>query len=307
MKEIKVPATSANLGPGYDSLGLALNLYNNFKFKNRDDKKIKIKIIDKNNNKKIKIRNQDNLIFKAYKKYFNYLKIEIKGIEIIEEMYTPPARGLGSSSAAIIGGLAAAVVRTNKLISEKELIQLAVELEKHPDNVIPALIGGLCINFYCSEGYDYYKIDLDQNLDFILIVPDYELQTEKLRKVLPEKLKYAQTIHNLRSISLLTAAFINKDYYLLKTAIKDQIHQPYRKKFIKLFDQLIEAAYKEGAFAAALSGAGPTMLAISNNSNSQAVAEAMKKEFKTTGLKAESFILKAENNSLYQSLEEELY
>src|SRR6056297_3338533 len=147
MPEIKVPATSANLGPGYDTLGLALSLFNNFKIKKRNDQQLKIKIIDKNSNQEIKIDDSDNLIILAYKKYFEFIEKDLIGAEILEEMHTPLARGLGSSSSAIIGGLAAAALVSKELISQKEFIQLAVALEKHPDNVVPALVGGLTINF----------------------------------------------------------------------------------------------------------------------------------------------------------------
>lgn len=305
MTEIKVPATSANLGPGYDTLGLALTLFNNFKVKKRDDQQLKIKVIDKNKDKEIKIADSDNLIAQAYKRYFSFLETEIIGAEIIEEMNTPLARGLGSSASAIIGGLAAAAVTSNKLISENDFIQLAVELETHPDNVVPALVGGLTINFNCNNNYDYYKIDVDQNINCILLVPDYELKTEKLRQVLPAEIDYKQAISNLSRISLLTAAFIKKDYKSLKTAMDDQLHQPYRKKLIKGFDQVIEAAYNSGAVGAALSGAGPTILALTVD-NQQLIAEKMQEIYNSLSIKSSFYIVRASNNSLYQTLKEEI-
>lgn len=305
MTEIKVPATSANLGPGYDTLGLALTLFNNFKVKKRDDQQLKIKVIDKNKDKEIKIADSDNLIAQAYKRYFSFLEAEIIGAEIIEEMNTPLARGLGSSASAIIGGLAAAAVTSNKLISENDFIQLAVELETHPDNVVPALVGGLTINFNCNNNYDYYKIDVDQNINCILLVPDYELKTEKLRQVLPAEIDYKQAISNLSRISLLTAAFIKKDYKSLKTAMDDQLHQPYRKKLIKGFDQVIEAAYNSGAVGAALSGAGPTILALTVD-NQQLIAEKMQEIYNSLSIKSSFYIVRASNNSLYQTLKEEI-
>jgi homoserine kinase len=305
MTEIKVPATSANLGPGYDTLGLALTLFNNFKIKKRDDQQLKIKVIDKNNDKEIKIADSDNLIAQAYKQYFNFLEAEMIGAEIIEEMNTPLARGLGSSASAIIGGLAAAAVISNKLISENDFIQLAVELETHPDNVVPALVGGLTINFNCNNNYDYYKIEVDQNINCILLVPDYELKTEKLRQVLPKEINYNQAISNLSRISLLTAAFINKDYKVLKTAMDDQLHQPYRKKLIKGFEKIINTAYNNGAAGAALSGAGPTILALTVE-NENLIAKKMQEIYNSLAIDSDFYIVKASNNSLYQSLKEEI-
>lgn len=306
MLEIKIPATSANLGPGYDTLGLALSLYNNFKIKKRDDRQLKIEIIDKNKDRKIEIADSDNLVALAYQKYFSFINKPLIGAEIREEMYAPLARGLGSSSSAIIGGLAAAAHISGELISEEDFIQLAVELEKHPDNVVPTLVGGLTINFYCNNSFDYYKIDVDQSLNFILAVPDYELKTEDLRRVLPQKIDYSQAISNLSRISLLTAAFANKDYSLLKTAMEDQMHQPYRKKLIKNFDQLLETAYKNGAYGAALSGAGPTIIAIAKEENTDLIAEELKNIFTSNAIEAKVFKVKASNQSLYKILKKEL-
>jgi len=305
MPQLKVPATSANLGPGYDTLGLALTLYNNFKITRRNDQQLKLKIIDKNNKQEIKIADSENLVALAYQKYFEFIEEDLIGVEIIEEMYTPLARGLGSSSSAIIGGLAAAAVVSETLISEAEFIQLAVELEKHPDNVVSALVGGLTINFNCSDSYDYYKINVEQGLDFILVVPDFELKTENLRQVLPGKIDYAAAISNLSRVSLLTAAFINKEYQLLKIAMEDQLHQPFRKKLIKGFDQVLNAAYDSGAYGAALSGAGPTILACTDH-NSELIAEKMKNVFNSYSINSAVYIVKACNQSLYQNLKEEI-
>lgn len=301
MTEIKVPATSANLGPGYDTLGLALNLFNSFKIEKRNDQQLKIKILDKNMDQEIKIKNEDNLIALAYQKYFDFIKQELIGADIIEEMYTPLARGLGSSSSAIIGGLAAAAVVSEHLISEKDFIQLAVKLEKHPDNVVPALVGGLTINFHCNDLYDYYKIKIDQALKFILVVPDFELKTEELRQVLPKKLDYDKVIANLSRVSLLTTAFINQDYKLLKVAMEDQMHQPFRKKLIKEFDQLLNTAYQNGAYGAALSGAGPTIIAVSEK-NAEKIAAKMKEVFTKNKINANTFIIRACNDNLYEML-----
>ena len=305
MTEIKVPATSANLGPGYDTFGLALSLYNNFRINRRNDKKIKVKIFDKNKNKEIKIKNEDNLVVKAYKKYFDFINLELIGADIVEEMHTPLARGLGSSSSAIVGGLAAAAVISGKLISEKNLIQLAVALEKHPDNVTPALVGGLTINYNCNNSYDYYKIKIDESLNFILLVPDFELKTEDLRNVLPQKIDYSKAINNLSRVSLLTTAFIKKDYQLLKIAMEDQMHQPFRKKLIKDFDKVINNAYNNGAYGAALSGAGPTIIAITED-KAEKIAENMKKIFNDNSIETNTFIVKACNENLYQNLKEEI-
>lgn len=305
MYELKVPATSANLGPGYDTIGLALNLFNHFKIKKRNDNLIKVKLIDKNNGaEEINIEEKDNLILNAYKLYFDFIDKKVRGVEITEIMETPLARGLGSSASAIIGGLAAAALVSAELISEQDFINLAVSLEKHPDNVVPALIGGLTINYNCNNIYDYYKIDLTKDLSFVLVVPDFELETKKLRNVLPKKINYADAVFNLSRVSLFTAAFINKDYSLLKKAMEDKIHQPYRKKLIKEFDQVIKNAEESGAYGAALSGAGPTIIAAADK-NEELIAESMKKPFLENNINCRSYILKSCSYNLYRFLTEE--
>jgi len=305
MYELRVPATSANLGPGYDTIGLALNLFNTFKINRREDEQINISVIDKSNgSREIDIAEDDNLILKAYQLYFDFIEEKILGADIKEIMETPLARGLGSSASAIVGGLAAAAYMSGKLISEQDFINLAVSLEKHPDNVVPALTGGLTINYNCNDIYDYYKIDVNQNINFILIVPDFELKTKKLREVLPEKLSYSDTIFNLSRVSLFTAAFINDEFQLLKEAMEDRIHQPFRKRLIKEFDQVIDNAISTGAYGAALSGAGPTIIAVAEK-NEELIAEKMAAPFREHDISCRTYILKGCNYNLYELLKEE--
>lgn len=216
-------------------------------------------------------------------------------------MQTPLARGLGSSASAIIGGLTAAAIVSEKVIEEKDFIKLAVLLEKHPDNVVPALVGGLTINYNCNEDYSYYKINVSQNISFVLVVPDYELKTKELRAVLPDKITYPDAIFNLSRTALFTAAFINNEYQLLKKAMEDKIHQPYRKELIEEFDQVLSKAYEWGAYGAALSGAGPTIIAVADK-NTEKIAEEMKKPFKARNINCSSFILKGCNYNLYEYL-----
>jgi len=211
---------------------------------------------------------------------------------------------LGSSASAIIGGLAAAALVSGELVSRSDFINLAVEMEKHPDNVVPALTGGLTINFKKSDTYDYHKININQSLNFILVVPDFELETKKLRMVLPEKVSYSDAVFNLSRISLFTAAFTEENFELLKTAMEDKIHQPYRKKLIKNFDQVIDNAEKNGAYGAALSGAGPTIIAAADK-NEKLIAKKMQLPFTAGGIKCRSYILKGSNFDLYKALQKE--
>lgn len=301
MPEFKVPATSANLGSGYDTVGIALNLFNYFKVEKSEQ--LKIEVFDLTG-KEINILQSDNLILKAYHYYFNYIKEPPVPALIIEKMQTPLARGLGSSSAAIIGGLLAAALMSKHFISESEFIKLAVALEKHPDNVVPALIGGLIINYKQNNIDKYLKIKLAAELDFVTVIPDFELKTIQARSLLPAKLNYQQSVFNLGRISLLTAAFLTADYQLLKAGMDDMLHQPYRKQLIPGFEQVIANAYNAGAWGAALSGAGPTFLAITSSKAAE-IAAAMEAVFKRHKIAVNSYILKGYNKNTYQLVQEE--
>ncbi|RCW51551.1 MULTISPECIES: homoserine kinase [unclassified Halanaerobium] len=300
MINFNVPSTSANLGPGFDTLGLALNLFNKFEVRSRPDKKINISVISKNN--KVNFDDADNLILNSYLKYYEYINKKIDGIDITEKMNSPLARGMGSSASAIVGGLFSAAWNAKSLISAKEFIDLAVDIEGHPDNVIPAIFGGLDINYKKGDRFSYHKINIPEELKFIVIIPDFELKTSETRKILPNRLDYTSTVFNLGRISLLITAFLEKNYSLLAEAMEDKLHQPFRSKLIPGFEHVIKTAKKEGAFGASLSGAGPTVIAVTT-SNENLIADGMISAFLDHNVTAEKYILKGYNISLYKIIE----
>lgn len=251
MIKVRVPATSANLGPGFDVMGLALNRYNTFTF---------IEGVEKFD---------DTLICQAYKSVFEYLGKDIVPVEIKVEVNIPIARGLGSSATCIVGGIIGANEILGGPLNKEEILKLATEIEGHPDNVAPAIYGGLVVS--AVEGDQIYKgkIPIKNDLEFIALVPNYQLSTSTSRKVLPKEIPYANGIYNVGRASMFIAALVTGDNSLLKIGLQDKFHQPYRGKLISGFDNIISAAYESGALGCYLSGAGPAIMCIGEKEDSQ--------------------------------------
>ncbi|MBN7572515.1 MULTISPECIES: homoserine kinase [Clostridium] len=256
MITVRVPATSANMGPGFDTLGIALNLYNDFAFREIEDGL-------KFNGMPEEFCNEDNIIYKAMKYCFDKAGYKIKGLEISEiKQNVPVSRGLGSSSTCIVGGLVGANEILGKKFSEEELLEMAVEIEGHPDNVAPALLGGMVVAIVDENKTYYDKIDVKNGIKFISIIPNFRLSTEEARKVLPKEISLKDGVYNVSRAALMVACFSSGKYELLRYACKDAFHQNYRSKLIPGFEEVYNKSYELGALACYLSGAGPTIMAI---------------------------------------------
>lgn len=260
MFSIRVPATSANLGPGFDSLGIALKLYNSFYFK-RINLGIRIELEDEKGNK-IQLPLEENLVFKAMKRLFSLLQEPFDGIEIVEKIAFPFACGLGSSATAIVAGFVGANKLLGSPLSEKAILKLATKMEGHPDNIIPAYKGGFTINVMDGEELIFKKLTLNEELKIVLVVPEFRLATKKVRQVLPGKVSYHDAVFNLSRTALLTACLYDNDWEKFSTAMEDRLHQDYRAALIPGFKDIIKGAYKAGALGVALSGAGPAIIAF---------------------------------------------
>lgn len=256
---IKVPATSANLGSGFDTLGMALGLYNEIKFELLEDTDtLEIEIDGYGKNKGFDTK--ENLIYKAYAYPFKKRGQAIPSIKIQANNQIPFARGLGSSSAAIIIGLIAAQVASGFSYTEEELLLLATELDHHPDNVAPALLGGIVLSRLEEGKLLYKKITPPEKLKTLAIVPNYELSTSLARSVLPENYSKVDVIKNLGAISFLITAFLTKDLSLLAHGLKDRLHEPYRETLIPELALVKAQAKKDNALGTIISGAGSTIL-----------------------------------------------
>lgn len=265
---IQVPATSANLGPGFDSLGLALNLYNRFTVEMADATSIEGCAPEH--------ANDDNLFVRAYRRGLEELGLPFKSIKVRFDADIPIARGLGSSSACIVGGLLAArsvgaAESPSANLDSQALLDLAAEIEGHPDNVSPALLGGFAVSVVQDGRVATIRTDIDERLIFNALVPPFPLETVKARAILPDCIDFRDAAFNAGRAAMVAAAFLSRDYERLDDACRDRLHEPFRSPLIEGFQEVAEAARSSGAIAVFLSGAGPTIMAICRAENADFV------------------------------------
>lgn len=260
MIRVRVPATSANMGPGFDSLGIAVSLYNYFGFEETCGGLSFSGFPEE-------FCNEDNIVYQSMIRCFEKANYTPKGISIsILEQNVPIARGLGSSSSCIVGGLVGANEIMGGVFTKDELFQMAVEIEGHPDNVAPAMFGGMVVSIM-DDGYSYHdKVNIKDGLNFVTIIPDFKLSTKEARGVLPKEISIKDGVYNVGRVALMVTALTNGSKELLKFACKDAFHENYRSKLINGFYEVKEEAYNIGALATYLSGAGPTIMAIISDS-----------------------------------------
>ena len=257
MLEIIVPATTAHIGPGFDTLGLALNLYNKF-YINEIDKGIYIDGCDD------KYRNENNLIYTSMQYFYNKInpsKIPT-GVKIKIESNIPLSRGLGSSATCIVAGVIAANILSESNLSKYELLKIASEIEGHPDNIAPALLGNMIVSLIDDNNIYYDTIKIPNELSFCCIIPDFELSTSLSRSILPKTIYHKDCIFNISHSTLLVSALINKNFDLIKVACKDKIHQDYRGVLIENYYDIVSKSYDLNCIGVFLSGAGPTIMSI---------------------------------------------
>lgn len=251
MIKFKVPATSANLGIGFDCLGIALSLYDYFEIE-ESDKFIITGFVDNN----IK----DNLFIKAYKKACKYKKDKVIPLRVNLKADVPISRGLGSSSCMIVGGIFAYSILHNNRLSKEEMLKLATALEGHPDNVAPCIYGGLCV----SSDNKTTLLKVSNKWHFGIWIPPYEVKTSDARKVLPSSYSREDTVSNIANAIKGIKALETFDLEDISSLNKDKIHEPYRKALIKDFKKYEKLAYQNGAKAFLISGSGSTCLSISD-------------------------------------------
>ncbi len=257
MLKIKVPATTANMGPGFDCIGMALQLYNTL-WVEEISKGLQISSL----NGQSVPQNESNLIYKTMVDFYRRIGKPLPGLRLIQEDYIPFTRGLGSSAACIVAGLLAANVLSGANLSQEEILQMAGQIEGHPDNSTPALLGGMTVGVLDENRVKYAKVDISDELAFAVMIPHFHLPTEKAREAVPKQISLQDSIFNTSRAALLTAAMIQGDWELLQVATEDRIHQPYRKAFIPDMENILDHAKALGAKGVFLSGAGPTLIGI---------------------------------------------
>ncbi|MFA5857481.1 MAG: homoserine kinase [Elusimicrobiota bacterium] len=270
---VTIPATSGNLGSGFDCLGMAVGLYNTVDVE-IDTLSPSVKkggVVLKN----IHIlgegcesisKTQDNVVFTAIKVALKKAGIHSAGVSLKLVNNIPVTRGLGSSAAARVGGITAVNAVLNDRFTTEDIINMASKLEGHPDNVVPAIVGGVCLSYIEDKKIGYIKFDkIKSKIYAITCIPGFELTTKKARAVLPKNIPMRNAVYNCARVGMVTTAFITGNLRLLDFGMRDKLHQPYRSKLIPGFYKVYAAAKRAGAMGVALSGAGPTMLAVTES------------------------------------------
>lgn len=289
---ITVPATTANIGPGFDCLGAALTLYNQFQFSLTEGAAGSLTIEVTGSEAARVSRDASNLAYKAFVQVFERLQQPVPAINLHIHLGVPLARGLGSSSTAIVGGLMGANQLAGCPLSQAELVAIATEIEGHPDNVVPALVGG-CQLAAAGDNGDWCLCDVPWNAAIVpvVVIPDFELSTEAARQVLPSNYSRADTIFNTAHLGLLLRALATGRSDWLAEAMVDRIHQPYRQSLIPGYEAVRAAAIAAGAAGLVISGAGPTLLALTDADHGQAVQTALTQAWQEVGITAVAHVL----------------
>lgn len=281
---IKVPATSANLGPGFDALGLALDLWNESTFELAED--FSVSIEGEGTGKLAQGRN--NMIIRTAQRFAEHTGRELHPFTVRCVNRIPTGSGMGSSAAATLTGLIAANLLTGSKLPDEAILNLATEIEGHPDNVAPALLGGLVVSTL-SEGKVIARKLPVAPIHVTLVLPEFLFLTKEARSALPEQVSMKDAVHNISRAVLVTEAFRTGDLSLLGEVMTDVLHQPYRMPLIPGADAAMQAMKAEGASAVALSGAGPSLIAFSEAESNCGFAA--KRAFERAGLSARIFQL----------------
>lgn len=256
MIKITVPATSANLGPGFDTMGIALNIFNTFYVEKSD------KLVIENVPEEFK--NRSNLFVEAYD--ITLAKKNRKAEVFVKfETEVPLSRGLGSSSTLVVAGVLAANYLHDLNLSTQEMLNICNDIEGHPDNVAPCLLGGF-VSTVVDKNIPYsQKIDVDKKFFFTVMIPDFEVKTADARAVMPEHIKISDAVYSLSRAISLSFALKDGDEERVKVSFDDKIHEPYRRPLIPDYEKLKKEVMNKGALAFLISGSGSTCLAISTD------------------------------------------
>ncbi|MHA8111226.1 homoserine kinase [Lactobacillaceae bacterium Melli_B4] len=259
MIKVIVPATSANLAVGFDCIGLAVDMQSTFTFEVNNHQHLSI------DGCPTEFQNESNLVYQAFKKLCEQIDQTVPDIHITIQSDVPVSRGLGSSATCIVGGLAGANQWFNAPLSNHQLLEIATEMEGHPDNVAPAILGGLCMAFVDSnQEVQVIKYPVSNQLEFLAIIPDFKVSTADARSVLPKQMSYADVTHQVSHSLLMTSALSTGNLDQLHEAMDDRMHEPFRAQLIEPFNQ-VKALCERLNAVLYISGSGSTLMAITDN------------------------------------------
>lgn len=280
--EVRVPASTTNLGPGFDTLGLALKLYNRLRFRVIEGP-VRVDVDGEGAGQLD--TGPDNLVYRAVARLYGEAGRPIPALQIHLNNSIPMSRGLGSSSTAIVGGLVGANALLGSPLDREHILALAVELEGHPDNVTPALLGGFQVAAMTGEGLIHLRLPAPRGLRTVVCVPDAAVSTAEARNALPDSYSREDAVFNVGRTALLVAGLLTGETGVLREAMQDRLHQPYRAALVPGFEAAIRAALDAGAAGACLSGSGSTMLALTTGRETE-IGEAMVAAVRASGVGA---------------------
>jgi homoserine kinase len=296
----KAPATTANLGPGYDVFGMALELHNEFEVVEGGEEKLVIEV-EGDDGSEIP-RDERNLLYRAISLCYEKAGKDIPHLGIKIKNHIPVTRGLGSSATASLAGVMIAHRLLNDAISEHECLNMAVDMEGHPDNLMAAYMGGIVINYNEDGNHHAIRIFPARPLEIALAIPETRISTSYAREILPPQYPVADVVTNLRNLALLISSLHTGRYELMKLALDDRLHQPYRAKLLPGFYEALDAARKAGAWGAALSGSGSAIIALCSHHTLE-VATAMTRALAEKGIPCQYITTKISESGIHVNAE----
>ncbi len=286
--KIRVPGSTANCGPGFDVMGIACSIYNELEFKLLKDNTVNIDVYgDGAANIPCDER---NMVWKCVKLLLDKAKTEYNGAYIKMTNNVPLSRGLGSSATAIVSGLFAANAYLDNKFSLQEIFEMATDIEGHPDNIAPALFGGITVSTHTKQKLEHISFMPDFDLKLVVAIPDFYLPTKKARAVLKQQVSLKDAIFNIGHTSMIVAALCQGKVSALKGAFQDRLHQQYRASLIPGIYDVFKAADDLGALGTTISGAGPTLIAYTLE-NSEIIGQAMVEAFAKNNVNATYLVL----------------
>ena len=289
---VDVPATTANLGPGFDCLGAALDLNNRFAMRRIEGNGERFELIIEGTEGSHLRGGPDNLVYRAAQRVWKAAGLEPVALEARVRLAVPPARGLGSSATAIVAGLMGANALVGEPLSKEKLLELAIDIEGHPDNVVPSLLGGLCMTAKAaSQRWRVVRCEWAPSVQAVVAIPSIRLSTSEARRAMPKAIPVSDAVVNLGALTLLLQGLRTGNGDLIADGMHDRLHEPYRWRLIKGGDQVKAAALEAGAWGCAISGAGPSIIALCPEGKGTAISRAMVRSWEAAGVASRAPVL----------------
>ena len=290
--QVHVPATTANVGPGFDCLGAALQLDNVFEMRCIEGGSERFDLIIEGTEGAHLRGGPDNLVYRAAQRVWKEAEEEPVALEARVRLAVPPARGLGSSATAIVAGLMGANALVGEPLSKEKLLELAIDIEGHPDNVVPSLVGGLCMTAKAaSHRWRVVRCEWSPAVQAVVAIPAIRLTTSEARRAMPKAIPVGDAVINLGSLTLLLQGLRTGNGDLITDGMHDRLHEPYRWGLIPGGKAVREAAIQAGAWGCVISGAGPSLLALCKPDIAPAVSQAIVRAWHQAGVESRSEVL----------------